>query len=541
MHSYPIFLDFIYVVSLKGSLLYVAPAVTRVLGHNPADLVGKSIADLCHPADVVPLMRELKDASSGGSHAMPAHHAQAQGPAALPGHAPLFMLPTPHCASAPPPKPVHLLFRAQCKRGTGYVWLEARGRLHVEQGKGRKAIVLVGRRVDVPKLTWGALRQAEARDEGDVGVAECWGLVAPNGIVLSASPTGAQRLGFAPLTSPSAGAGVSSTVQLSAPGDPQTLVGRSLASLVLSPEERRVGEVLADAACLNRDEVRRVRCRMRVWGQDNVGTAPQETMAVDSVPVEMRFFAQERGSGSERLCHAPLLPPSLVFQMVFLDKAVPMEEGGGASQLRAHPSSPSYTLRSILQVEPMEHSGVGMGMVLPTGTMSMSDGTGSGAARALSRTPQPAHANILAELSTAAPSGLGSTFASAGALLSSSSSSSSPTSAGGGNLSTSDPSASETSWQYELTRLRFENERMREEVRRLERVGRGLGVVRERERGCGSAGESKIRGSVEAGMSSSVAVVDTHDVGTGVRMPLPPLSGVPRKRTRDGEMKRLLT
>ncbi|KAF8632033.1 hypothetical protein AX14_010867, partial [Amanita brunnescens Koide BX004] len=58
--------DFLHVVSLKGSFLYVAPSVRRVLGYEPEEMVGGSLADLAHPEDVVPLMRELKESSSTG-------------------------------------------------------------------------------------------------------------------------------------------------------------------------------------------------------------------------------------------------------------------------------------------------------------------------------------------------------------------------------------------------------------------------------------------------------------------------------------------
>ena len=119
--------DFIHVVSLKGSFLYVAPAVRHVLGYEPDELVGKSIADFCHKADVIPLMRELKDSSVTPSHV------QSQ--------------------QATPPKSVDMLFRARTKEGD-YVWVESRGRLHVEPGKGRKAIILSGRARKMPYLKW---------------------------------------------------------------------------------------------------------------------------------------------------------------------------------------------------------------------------------------------------------------------------------------------------------------------------------------------------------------------------------------------------
>ena len=51
--------DFIYVLSLEGFFLYVAPSIRNVLGFEAGKLVGKLIMEYCHPADLVPLMREL--------------------------------------------------------------------------------------------------------------------------------------------------------------------------------------------------------------------------------------------------------------------------------------------------------------------------------------------------------------------------------------------------------------------------------------------------------------------------------------------------
>ncbi|KAJ7060827.1 hypothetical protein C8F01DRAFT_987959, partial [Mycena amicta] len=45
--------DFVHVLSLKGAFLYVSPAVTRVLGWAPSDLVGHALADVCFERDVV--------------------------------------------------------------------------------------------------------------------------------------------------------------------------------------------------------------------------------------------------------------------------------------------------------------------------------------------------------------------------------------------------------------------------------------------------------------------------------------------------------
>ncbi|ESK88931.1 white collar 1 protein [Moniliophthora roreri MCA 2997] len=149
--------DFIHVVSLKGSFLYVAPSVHRVLGYHASELVGRSLVDICHPADVVPLMRELKESSSssatverGGVTAGGGDEIEDSD-----GRDTTYLLPP---GGAPPrPRTVDLLFRAQTKQGK-YVWVECRGRLHVEPGKGRKAILLSGRAKEMGRLKWGVVK-----------------------------------------------------------------------------------------------------------------------------------------------------------------------------------------------------------------------------------------------------------------------------------------------------------------------------------------------------------------------------------------------
>ena len=60
LESFP---DFIHVLSHKGFFLYVAPSIRNVLGFEVDELVRKLIAEYCHPADLVPLMHELKESS----------------------------------------------------------------------------------------------------------------------------------------------------------------------------------------------------------------------------------------------------------------------------------------------------------------------------------------------------------------------------------------------------------------------------------------------------------------------------------------------
>lgn len=161
--------DFIHVLSLKGLFQYVSPSVRKVLEYDADELVGKSIADICHPADITPVIRELKESST----TVPA------GPDAGP--------------SAPPvPKTVNVLFRARTRR-SGYVWIESHGKMHVEPGKGRKSIILIGRRRNIPRLDWQMVDRA-----GGISEDEFWGLVSPDGLWLNIGQSVSKVLGRTP-------------------------------------------------------------------------------------------------------------------------------------------------------------------------------------------------------------------------------------------------------------------------------------------------------------------------------------------------------
>lgn len=148
--------DFIHVLSLKGSMLYCSPSAARVLEYDPSELIGKTLPSLCHPSDVIPVMRELKD-SGNVSHPV-----------------------------------VSLLYRIRRKH-SGYIWIEASGKLHVEPGKGRKCVILVGRPREVYKMSWNELRQA-----GGLGDSEFWTKLSPEGMVLSSATSVQNVLGFLP-------------------------------------------------------------------------------------------------------------------------------------------------------------------------------------------------------------------------------------------------------------------------------------------------------------------------------------------------------
>ncbi|KAA1472360.1 hypothetical protein DENSPDRAFT_175916 [Dentipellis sp. KUC8613] len=163
--------DFPLVLSLKGSFLYVAPSICRILGYNHEELAGKSVIDYCHTSDVVPLMRELKESSTVPAGFQEGHNHNSTGLVGL-------------------PKSVNLLFRVRTKGA--YTWLECRGRLHVEPGKGRKAIILSARPRSMPNLYWNTIsniNQAIFSPDATQGQAtsnnsEVWGMFSTGGTIL---------------------------------------------------------------------------------------------------------------------------------------------------------------------------------------------------------------------------------------------------------------------------------------------------------------------------------------------------------------------
>jgi hypothetical protein len=147
--------DFYHVLSLKGLFQYVSPSVRKVLDCEAEELIGKSISNICHPADITPVIRELKESSS----TVPA------GPEAGP-------------SAAPVPKTVNLLFRARTRGG--FVWIESHGKMHIEPGKGRKSIILIGRRRNIPRLDLKMIERS-----GGISNDEFWGLVSSQGLWLN--------------------------------------------------------------------------------------------------------------------------------------------------------------------------------------------------------------------------------------------------------------------------------------------------------------------------------------------------------------------
>ncbi|MCO5556101.1 hypothetical protein L7F22_009645 [Adiantum nelumboides] len=164
--------DIVHVLSLKGTFLYVSPSVEKILGYKPEELVGKSISEFCHPSDIVPVFRELKDSTSNASIAAAARHwARFDG---------TVNPPTKGGAGQTGPQ-VNLIMRMKHK-DHGHEWIENVGKLHLEQGKGRKVVISTGRVRPIYNLPWDqARRSLNSRAPG------FWFKSSVNGLILSTS------------------------------------------------------------------------------------------------------------------------------------------------------------------------------------------------------------------------------------------------------------------------------------------------------------------------------------------------------------------
>ncbi|SMR63369.1 unnamed protein product [Zymoseptoria tritici ST99CH_3D1] len=142
--------DVVHVLSLKGLFQWVSPSAARILEYEPSEIIGTALSSVCHPSDIVPVTRELKDTSSGAS--------------------------------------VNVVFRIR-RKNSGYMWFEGHGSLHTEQGKGRKSIIMVGRERPVYTLS-----KADIVANGGIGENELWTKLSTSGMFLFVSSNVRQLL-----------------------------------------------------------------------------------------------------------------------------------------------------------------------------------------------------------------------------------------------------------------------------------------------------------------------------------------------------------
>lgn len=173
--------DVVHVLSLKGLFLYLSPSCKRVLEYDTAELVGNSLSTVCHPSDIVPVTRELKDTSQSS--------------------------------------PVNIVYRIR-RKNSGYTWFESHGSLFVEHGKGRKCIILVGRKRPVIALSRRSLDSF-----GGIGDSELWTKLSTSGMFLF----------------------VSSNIRSLLDLQPETLIGTSIQELMRKESRPEFGRAVEKA------------------------------------------------------------------------------------------------------------------------------------------------------------------------------------------------------------------------------------------------------------------------------------------------------
>ena len=168
--------DMVFVLSLKGTVLYMSPSVLKILGFLPEEIIGRPLVDFCHPADVGPLNRELKESAKhlpNDEGAAPAHEVAANEGMTSKGH----------------PR-VDVIMRMMIKTG-GYALIEATGSLSFEPPKHRKVLVCSGRPHPIPMLPWDHVRGDLLNPEPSG-----WLKIAHNGIFLGSTGPVHQILGI---------------------------------------------------------------------------------------------------------------------------------------------------------------------------------------------------------------------------------------------------------------------------------------------------------------------------------------------------------
>ncbi|KAJ8662721.1 hypothetical protein O0I10_001685 [Lichtheimia ornata] len=160
--------DFIHVLSLKGFFLYSSRSCSKLLEYDPEELVGHSLGSICHPSDIVPVMRDIKDAVSSGDQN----------------------------------KVISLLYRVR-RKYSGYMWFECKGKIHMDVNKGRKCLILAGRERSVYHLDRKEVANANATAIPEVIVAdpltsEFWCKMSLEGLFLRVTKPVEAVLGYTP-------------------------------------------------------------------------------------------------------------------------------------------------------------------------------------------------------------------------------------------------------------------------------------------------------------------------------------------------------
>ncbi|OBT75724.1 hypothetical protein VF21_05930 [Pseudogymnoascus sp. 05NY08] len=169
--------DVIHILSSTGHFLYVSPSIQRILGYAPEELVGTALSSICHPSDIVSVMRDLKDATTGGGS-------------------------------------ITTIFRIR-HATRGYIWFETHGRLRPSSNSSSsnpKTILLTSRERPIYSLPYTSISASGTLTDSDI-----WSKLSTSGLILY----------------------ISTSVRTLLDRSPSSLVGTSFQALL--PGEQRGG------------------------------------------------------------------------------------------------------------------------------------------------------------------------------------------------------------------------------------------------------------------------------------------------------------
>ncbi|KAK2812170.1 hypothetical protein FQN50_001527 [Emmonsiellopsis sp. PD_5] len=132
-----------HIISAEGEVLYVAPTVSTILEYEPKELTGSTISSICHPSDIVTVIRELRDSEPGSA--------------------------------------VNLLYRIR-RKISGYAWFESLGSVYIETTQQQKHLALLGK----VRVVFSMSRD-QLTENGGINEGEIWAKISTSGILLFVS------------------------------------------------------------------------------------------------------------------------------------------------------------------------------------------------------------------------------------------------------------------------------------------------------------------------------------------------------------------
>jgi PAS domain S-box-containing protein len=106
--------NLVHILSLRGVMLYASKSCETLLGYSSSKLQNRPLSEICHPADINPVLREIKSCSENQD---------------------LFSL----------------IYRLKHIDGS-FIWFETFGKIHTDSSTSRKCIILSAKPIKMPQL-----------------------------------------------------------------------------------------------------------------------------------------------------------------------------------------------------------------------------------------------------------------------------------------------------------------------------------------------------------------------------------------------------